>query len=247
MPSPEDERRHEPPETATAAWCESFGFDATWGDQRTASAGLFARLLLWPRLGRAWWWAGLVRTGEPALVVQEHELQLPKRRLLEVRGDGLWAEPSLGRPYAHWSLGLECFSLTVDPDALWSGVGDRVPLGFDLDWEMLEPPPLEAATPTRGRYAQPATVSGQVLVGDDSFDIEATGTRDHWWGPVSLTDETTGWGHVAGTWLLGDDAPGGCEPIGDVPLVVDGARLTATLARAADDALLWLHPTVARS
>ncbi len=58
--------------------------------------------------------------------------------------------------------------------------GDRVPFGFELDWETdraayLWPP----VTP---RYEIPCRVHGHVLVGDDTIEIDGWGQRDHSWG-----------------------------------------------------------------
>ena len=69
--------------------------------------------------------------------------------LLVVRAEGLWAELLCETPDEHWSFGLEAFGVRFDDEAeaAVSDRGERVAVGFDLEWE----------TPDR--------VVGEVLVG----------------------------------------------------------------------------------
>ena len=57
--------------------------------------------------------------------------------LLEVRSDGLWAELVCEVPDEHWTFGLEAFGLRLDDreEARTAEVGERVPVGFDLEWD----------------------------------------------------------------------------------------------------------------
>ena len=61
---------------------------------------------------------------------------------LEVRTSGLWADHVCESPYEHWSYGLEAFALALDDPAelLGRGFGDRVPLGWELEFEATESP-----------------------------------------------------------------------------------------------------------
>ena len=54
-----------------------------------------------------------------------------------MRADGLWAELVCETPGEHWSFGLEAFGLRFDDaaEAPTRDRGERVPVGFDLEWE----------------------------------------------------------------------------------------------------------------
>jgi hypothetical protein len=95
------------------------------------------------------------------IVVRDDELAAPKRDdVLVVRGEGLWAELLCETPGEHWSIGLEAFGVRFDDEAeaAASDRGERVPVGFDLEWE----------TPDR--------VVGEVLVGRARHELTARGT-----------------------------------------------------------------------
>ena len=57
--------------------------------------------------------------------------------LLVVRAEGLWAELLCETPGEHWSFGLEAFGVRFDDEAeaAASDRGERVAVGFDLEWE----------------------------------------------------------------------------------------------------------------
>jgi hypothetical protein len=95
------------------------------------------------------------------VVVRDDEVAPPKRTdLLVVRAEGLWAELLCETPGEHWSFGLEAFGVRFDDEAeaAPSDRGERVAVGFDLEWE----------TPDR--------VVGEVLVGRAKYDLTAHGT-----------------------------------------------------------------------
>lgn len=170
-----DERPHAPgPEPL---WNESWYFD--WA-QPDASLGGHVRLGLYPNLGVAWYWACLVGEGRPLVTVIDHEVPVPAAGL-EVRTEGLWAAHNLETPLDHWSLGCEAFAVGVDDPAETYGDlrGDRVPFGFDLEWETDGGP---YPYPGVDRYEVPCRVHGEVLVGQERIDIDGSGQRDHSWG-----------------------------------------------------------------
>ncbi len=70
------------------------------------------------------------------VVVRDDDVPLPRGRLLEIRADGLWAE-MVHEADDHWSFGLEAFGLRFDSinDARTSDVGERIPVGLDLEWD----------------------------------------------------------------------------------------------------------------
>jgi len=77
-----------------------------------------------------------------------------------VRAEGLWAELLCETPREHWSIGLEAFGVRFDDEAeaAASDRGERVPLGFDLEWE----------TPDR--------VVGEILIGRARHDVDGRGS-----------------------------------------------------------------------
>ena len=117
---------------------------------------------------RAEYHAELVVEGG-VVVVHDDDVPLPRgdpavrarSRLIEVRADGLWAE-IVHEADDHWSLGLEAFGLRFDTldEARASDVGERVPVGYDLEWD-------------RGR------VVGEILVGRSRTPVDTTGTFTH--------------------------------------------------------------------
>ena len=98
--------------------------------------------------------------GTGVLVVHDDEVSRPRGSLLEVRAEGLWAEVVCEVPGEHWAFGLEAFGLRYDSEAeaAAGGPGERVPVGFDLEWE----------TPDR--------VTGELLVGRARVPFDGTGT-----------------------------------------------------------------------
>ncbi len=94
-------------------------------------------------------------------VVRDDEIAPPRGDdVLVVRAEGLWAELLCETPDEHWSIGLEAFGVRFDDEAeaATSDRGERVPVGFDLEWE----------TPDR--------VVGEVLVGRARYPLDAHGT-----------------------------------------------------------------------
>ncbi len=93
--------------------------------------------------------------GPGFLVVRDADVPRPRGRLLAVRADGLWTEMICETPDEHWSFGLEAFGLRVDDPA--DTIGDRIPVGYDLEWE----------TPDR--------VHGELLIGHAVLPVDALG------------------------------------------------------------------------
>jgi hypothetical protein len=200
-----DERRHRPgPEPL---WSESWYFDFASAD---GTLGGFIRLGLYPNLGLAWYWAYLVGQDRPLVAVRDHEVDPPKSRSLEVRGEGLWSALNCEIPLDHWSIGLEAFAVAMDDplDAYRGEVGDRIPLGFDLEWEAHMPVyPLPGVT----RYVQPSDVHGVILLGAESIDFSGLGQREHSWGVED-------WWTVPRCWIAGRLSDGAAvrgEVVGD--------------------------------
>ena len=127
----------------------------------------------------------LARVGR--VVVADESVPMPRPTAgLEIRADGLWASLYCETPFEHWTLGLEAFGLRVERDAsapTWDDlVGERLPVGFDLEWEVAEDP--EPVVDGAG-YRQVGPVHGDVLVATDRLDIAAPAVREHWWGVMT--------------------------------------------------------------
>jgi hypothetical protein len=190
---PADELAHAPgPERL---WGESWYFDFA---SRDGALGGYVRLGLYPNLGVAWYWACLVGEGRPLVTVIDHDVRPPKAPSLEIRAEGLWADHTVETPYEHMSLGCEAFAIAVDDPAEVYGDlrGERVPFGFDLEWET----DRDGVYPWVGttRYEVASTVHGEVLVGDETIAFDGIGQRDHSWGVRDWW--TFGWVWTAG-WL----------------------------------------------
>src|SRR3954447_21508889 len=135
--APADERRHAP--GPAASWTEWWALDFARDD----GFGGFLRAALYPNRRAAWYWAYVVtpESGGP-IVVRDHEVSLPRNENLELRAEGLWADNTCETPFEHWTYGLEAFGVRLDDpaDALAGEIGERLPVGWDLEWELLAPP-----------------------------------------------------------------------------------------------------------
>jgi hypothetical protein len=210
------------------AWSESFGLDFAAADGEVAG---YLIVTLWPSEGRAWCWACVTGVGRTVVAIDEPDAPLPRRDALELRASGLWVDVECETPFDHVSVGVEAFGIAFeDPrDALRSGRGERTPVGFDLEWE------TAGDVGRRGDacYAIDCAVSGEVLVGDERFDLDVAGRRWHRWG----TDE---W------WTPRADAPadgaGATLAIAfvDIPRQPRNVVLRSTL-RAVREGARWTH------
>ncbi|MGH1488988.1 MAG: hypothetical protein ACRBK7_06260 [Acidimicrobiales bacterium] len=126
------------------------------------------------------------RAGELPVVLADDDIVAPKQRW-ELRTTGLWADMICEQPFRHWSYGLEAFGLAIDEpeELLGRAYGQRVPLGWELDFEASEQE-LFPWDPADG-YGQPGTADGLVLLADRSVPLHGSAVRQHWWGPLSAT------------------------------------------------------------
>ena len=103
--------------------------------------------------------AGVVGEGRPYLLVKDLDVRPPPGSW-EIRAEGLWADHNCETAGEHWSFGLEAFGVAFDDpaEAVRPGAfGDRVPLGYDLEWD-------------EGR------VYGEVLIGTERLELDCEGT-----------------------------------------------------------------------
>ncbi|MDZ4827657.1 MAG: hypothetical protein SGJ13_14515 [Actinomycetota bacterium] len=173
------------PPGADPWWSEAWHLDAASAD----GTGLTVRLECFPNQNVAWVWTYLVLPDRPGpVVVRDHEVPLP-RQGLEVRAEGLWVELWCEAPLDHWTYGLEAFGLRLDDpaDALREEIGERVPVGLDIEWEAAGAPHTRAAVwPVEG-FVQPGIVHGEVLLGRSRIELDCTGERRRSWGVRDFT------------------------------------------------------------
>jgi hypothetical protein len=122
----------------------SGSFSLTLADD--ASPATFSARLVLPQVG--------------VIVVHDDDVPPPRGEQLVVRAEGLWAELVCETAGEHWSFGLEAFGVRFDDEreAATSDRGERVAVGFDLEWE----------TPDR--------VFGELLLGRRRIEFDGTGS-----------------------------------------------------------------------
>ncbi|MGV0701933.1 phosphotransferase [Mycolicibacterium porcinum] len=175
VPAAEDEFAHTP--TDEALWNESWYFDFTDAE---AGLGGWIRLGLIPNQDTAWINVLFCGPGMPTVAL--NDFRAPLAEPSAVKGDGV--ELNL-----HPDAPLEVYRLTAtgtgeafnDPSALLRGESGRaVSVTLDLTWHTAGVPYQYRITP---RYEIPCTVSGTVIIGDQTHLVEAVaGQRDHSWG-----------------------------------------------------------------
>jgi hypothetical protein len=188
----------------------------TTGD---GSLGGFTALVFHPTT--VWYWAALVGDGRPYVLVRELDVAPPRSSVsCEIRAEALWADLNCETPFDHWSLGLEAFGVAMDdPDeALRGERGDRIGLGFDLEWEAGGLPTGDADD-----YEQDGIVHGEILVGSEVIAFDGRGRRRHRWH---------GW--------VDTRAPDGVDAVvlHRAPLALPDAVLDRRLCRG-DAAVFW--------
>ena len=170
-----DERPHAP--AGGGDWAETWGFELGGG---TCTG--FVRFTRLPAGRVCWCWVALRAPDVGLVIVRDDEVPPPRRDgSLEVRGDGLWLELVCETPFEHWGIGLEAFGLRVDTPA--DEVGERLPVGLDLEWET-DGTAVDEHGPSS--YEQGGVLHGDVLVGDDRIAHEGPSRKDHAWGAIEL-------------------------------------------------------------
>ena len=235
-PSAADEAAHSPGEQEW--WSDAWQLDATTPD----GIGLTLRLECYPNRRQAWYWTYLLLPAlDGPVVVRDHDVNLP-RQGLEIRAEGLWAELWCETPMEHWTYGLEAFGVRLDEpgDALTGEIGERIPVGLDLEWETDGFVHSHAAQWPLAGYVEPGIVHGDVLLGRERFELDARGEYHRTWG-VRAWDRP-------GAWSIGCAGP-------ELSLHVEGAaggavdgyvRLGAEPAHAITSARREAHAGAAR-
>jgi hypothetical protein len=193
------ELRHEP---GTALdWSEQWVFEAA-----SASIAWVCSLTLFPNRRAAWYWTMVRRDDAPLLHAADLTLRLPK--LLEVRGDALWADHVCEAPFDHWTVANELMAVALasPSDALDGARGDLQPVALDMEWEASARP----IDRHRDDYEVPAISHGELHLGSGTpGDVEVIvldghGSWRHRWGewtPPSPVDDPAGF-------VVLDEAPG---------------------------------------
>jgi hypothetical protein len=175
---PADEAPHAP--QSQPGWSDAWQLDAANAD----GVGLTLRLECYPNEKVAWFWTYLVvpdRDGP--IVVRDHEVALP-RQGLEIRAEGLWADLWCETPLEHWTYGLEAFAVALDDAeaALTGEIGERLPIGLDIEWETDGPIHGVPDDWPIDQYAAPGIIHGDVLLGRERFALDARGHYTRSWG-----------------------------------------------------------------
>jgi hypothetical protein len=162
-----DELRHE--DVAVEAWW-------WWGWTPDTEVGLFVGLELRGR--RFDYWAGLVRTGEPYLYIEELD-STGLRAGLEIKPPEMWAGHTCDEPFRQWSLGNEAHGVLIDDplDVLQRPFGVPAPVTFDVEWYAAgEPEALPHG------YQQSGEIDAEIELSDGVLALEGFGHRVHVWG-----------------------------------------------------------------
>jgi hypothetical protein len=174
-------------------WNESYYFDFAAPD---GSVGGYVRLGLYPNWGRAWYWACLVRPGQPAVLVADNAAPLPVAGDTGVRTAELSAVQQITEPLRTARLTLDGTGTVLPTAAAAYGdlaAADHVRLGFDLEWRT-----VGGVYPYKDlpRYEIPCAVAGTVCLGAQTLDVAGWGERDHSWGERD-------WWQVSWLWSAG--------------------------------------------
>lgn len=153
----------------------------------------------------------MLEHGRLPVVIADTEVPVPENGW-EIRTSGLWADHICETPLDHWSYGLEAFALAVDSpgELLGKAVGDRVPLGWELEFEADAPAefvlssgaaPSSQSVSSAGSdgsasegvgYSQTGKAHGILLSDEGEREIDAVAVRSHWWGTNSAVEVVVG-------------------------------------------------------
>jgi hypothetical protein len=160
-------------------WNESYYFDFAAPD---GSVGGYVRLGLYPNWDRAWYWACVVRPGQPTVLVADNAAVLPPPGDTTVQTPELTAAQEIIEPLRTARVTLDATGAVLSEAAGAYGdraAPERVSLGMDLEWRT-----LAGVYPYKDlpRYEIPCQVSGTIRLGDQILTVSGWGERDHSWG-----------------------------------------------------------------
>ena len=186
-----DEALHEPgPELL---WNESYYFDFAAAD---GSVGGYVRLGLYPNWERAWYWACVVRPGQPAVLLADNFAALPAAGGTRLTAGGYVSNQEITRPLQSARVTLDGAAVMLPaPAAAYGDLASAQPaaIGLDLEWTT-----AGGVYPYKDlpRYEVPCRVAGLVRIGGDELPVTGYGERDHSWGERD-------WWHVSWLWSSG--------------------------------------------
>lgn len=235
-----DERPHQP--TNDPNWVESWLFDMVQAD---GSLAMSIEFLLWPQHDRMAFLVSLVQQGQPLISLVELEATVPKPPSLEVRASGLWTDIGIQTPLDHMTVDIEAFAVGLDDpnDVFANAYGIRTALGCELEWETASP---VVAGPAPDSYEVPCIVHGELLLDEQTIDIDGWGWRSHRWGSPDTTHRTAVRGRAAdGTWFNDEHEDRATAMrvagTGPVPAPDVGARLEQFFAVADNGDMAWIR------
>ena len=235
-----DELAHQP--TGDVDWVESWLFDAVHHD---GSYALSIEFLLWPQRQKVAFLASLVRPDQDLVSLVELDVAAPKAPSLEVRATGLWTDIGIQTPLDHMTVDIEAFAVALDDpnEVFHRAYGIRTALGCELEWETAG---SVHAGPSLSSYEVPCIVHGELLVDDQTIEIDGWGWRSHRWGPPSRGDRSTIRGRTAdGLWFndLDEDRAATMQVVGAAPSPAPelGARMEQFFARDNNGDMAWIR------
>jgi hypothetical protein len=160
-------------------WNESYYFDFAVAD---GSAGGYVRLGLYPNWERAWYWACLVRPGQPAVLLTDNAAPLPASGDATLQTGSYVAAQEIVQPLHSARVSLDgTAALLPDPAAAYGDLAAAAPTRLALDLEWIT---VGGIYPYKDlpRYEIPCEVAGTACVGADEISIRGFGERDHSWG-----------------------------------------------------------------
>ena len=174
-------------------WNESYYFDFAAAD---GSVGGYVRLGLYPNWGRAWYWACVVRPGQPAVLLADNFAALPGPGSTQLATGSYTAGQEITRPLETARLTLRGMGVALaDPAAAYGDLTAARPeaIGLDLEWTT-----AGGVYPYRDlpRYEIPCRVAGTIRAGQTELAVTGFGERDHSWGERD-------WWRVSWLWSSG--------------------------------------------
>lgn len=195
MPSAADEQLHPPGHEQL--WNESWYYDFAAPD---GSVGGYVRLGLYPNWERAWYWACLVRPGQPTVLVADNAAPLPAAASTDLRTDTYAASQRITSPFeaARVCLDAPAAAVLPEPGAAYGDLSGEIPLTLDLEWTT-----AGGVYPYKDlpRYEVPCRVTGTVTLDGRQIGIDGHGERDHSWGERD-------WWQISWLWSSGRLADG---------------------------------------
>lgn len=147
------------------------------------SLGVIVEIGIRPHSGSSWFWFCIAGLDRSLIALVDDEAPIPTPPGLELRAPGLWSEFCTQVAFDHFTFDLEAFGVELDDpaDLLGSGYGKRVALGGELEWDTAGPITTAPAIDAPVGYEIPCRVHGELLIDDQTIEVDGAGWRAHWW------------------------------------------------------------------